>query len=104
VMSFTVARASREIGIRVALGAGRRRVLAAIFRLPVIQMTVGVAVGYVLLCVLSSAGEEGPIQWKMFATFIPYAVFMFGVCLLACIVPTLRALRVQPTEALRAEV
>jgi ABC-type lipoprotein release transport system permease subunit len=34
---------------------------------------------------------------------IGYAVMMFGVCMLACIVPTRRALRVQPTEALRAD-
>jgi ABC-type lipoprotein release transport system permease subunit len=32
-----------------------------------------------------------------------YAVLMLGVCLLACIVPTRRALQVQPTEALRAD-
>jgi putative ABC transport system permease protein len=32
-----------------------------------------------------------------------YAILMLGVCTLACVVPTLRALRVQPTEALRAE-
>jgi ABC-type lipoprotein release transport system permease subunit len=32
-----------------------------------------------------------------------YAAFMFGVCLLACVVPTRRALRVEPTEAMRAE-
>ena len=103
VMSFTVARRTREIGIRVALGADRRRVIAAIFRLPIIQVTIGVAAGYVLLCALSSV-EAGPIQWKMYASFVPYALFMFGVCLVACIVPTLRALRVQPTEALRTEV
>jgi len=34
---------------------------------------------------------------------VGYAVFMLGVCLLACVVPTRRALGVQPTEALRAE-
>jgi len=32
-----------------------------------------------------------------------YAIVMLGVCMLACVVPTMRALRVQPTEALRAE-
>jgi hypothetical protein len=37
------------------------------------------------------------------AMLIGYAILMFGVCMLACVVPTLRALRVQPTEALRAE-
>jgi putative ABC transport system permease protein len=37
------------------------------------------------------------------ATLVGYAVLMIGVCLTACVVPTMRALRVQPTEALRAE-
>ena len=37
------------------------------------------------------------------AMLIGYAILMVGVCLLACVVPTMRALRVQPTEALRAE-
>ena len=36
-------------------------------------------------------------------TALGYAVLMLGVCLLACIVPTRRALQVQPTEALRAD-
>lgn len=34
---------------------------------------------------------------------VGYAVLMLGVCMLACVVPTVRTLRVQPTEALRAE-
>ena len=37
------------------------------------------------------------------AALIIYAILMVGVCLLACVMPTMRALRVQPTEALRAE-
>jgi ABC-type lipoprotein release transport system permease subunit len=37
------------------------------------------------------------------ALLVGYAMLMVGVCTLACVVPTLRALRVQPTEALRAE-
>jgi ABC-type lipoprotein release transport system permease subunit len=37
------------------------------------------------------------------ALLVGYALVMLGVCLLACVVPTVRALRVQPTEALRAE-
>ncbi len=37
------------------------------------------------------------------AALIGYAILMVGVCMLACVVPTIRALRVQPTEALRAE-
>ena len=37
------------------------------------------------------------------ALLVGYAILMVGVCTLACVVPTLRALRVQPTEALRTE-
>lgn len=37
------------------------------------------------------------------ALFVAYAAVMLGVCLLACVVPTRRALRVEPTEALRAD-
>jgi putative ABC transport system permease protein len=45
--------------------------------------------------------------WRLSATQVAliaaYAVLMTAVCMLACIVPTRRALRVQPTEALRAD-
>jgi ABC-type antimicrobial peptide transport system permease subunit len=45
-------------------------------------------------------GEMSPEQWAVLGA---YGLVMFGVCLVACIVPTLRALRVQPTIALRAD-
>ena len=45
VLSFTVARRTREIGVRVALGANRRRVLTAIFRRPLTQVGLGIAAG-----------------------------------------------------------
>jgi ABC-type lipoprotein release transport system permease subunit len=44
----------------------------------------------------------GP-SWREIAILLGYAGVMLAVCLLACIVPTRRALGVQPTEALRAE-
>jgi predicted lysophospholipase L1 biosynthesis ABC-type transport system permease subunit len=103
VMSFTVSRRTREIGIRVALGASQGRVITAIFRRPLVQITVGVVAGLFLLMALSSMGNSGPIPWKLYGGFTLYATFMLGVCLLACIVPTMRALRVEPTEALRQD-
>jgi ABC-type antimicrobial peptide transport system permease subunit len=54
----------------------------------------------------TSQFRVGEPQWLTFgeiALLAGYAILMLGVCMLACVVPTFRALRVQPTEALRAE-
>jgi predicted permease len=102
VMSFTVARRTREIGVRIALGANRRRVVTAVFRRPLLQVALGVAVGGGFVAVFVRAVTGSWASWEI-AVVVAYAVAMMGVCLLACIVPTRRALSVQPTEALRAE-
>jgi predicted permease len=110
VLSFIVARRTREIGVRVALGAGPRRVVIAIFRRPLIQVGIGVSVGGLLIALaaealvhseMSNAGSG--LSLGLVAQLIAYGSLMFGVCLLACVVPTRRALSVEPTEALRAE-
>jgi ABC-type antimicrobial peptide transport system permease subunit len=103
VLSFTVARRTREIGVRVALGASPRRVVAAVFRRPFTQVCLGVAAGGTIIGVAALASSGGGFTAKQVALLICYAAFMLGVCLLACVVPTRRALRVEPTEALRAE-
>jgi putative ABC transport system permease protein len=101
VMSFTVARRTREIGIRVALGSSRRRVVTAVFKRPLAQVGLGVVAGGVLTVIVND-GIEHPSPDVLLGA-LGYAVLMLGVCLLACIVPTRRALRIQPTEALRAD-
>jgi putative ABC transport system permease protein len=112
VLSYTVARRTREIGVRVALGASARRVITSIFRRPLAQVTVGVIAGSVLIAVAAIAlqqtqefaGMKGRgLTFGEVGLLIGYAILMLGVCMLACVVPTLRALRVQPTEAMRAE-
>jgi predicted permease len=112
VLSYTVARRTREIGVRVALGASARRVITSIFTRPLTQVTLGVVAGSVLIAVAAIAiqqteefvGMQGRgLTAGEVALLVGYAVVMLGVCLLACVVPTVRALRVQPTEALRAE-
>jgi putative ABC transport system permease protein len=112
VLSFIVARRTREVGVRVALGASARKVVTALFRRPMIHVSLGVIAGSVLIAVAAvavqyteefsgipprglTAGEIGML--------VVYALLMLGVCALACIVPARRALRVQPMEALRAE-
>ena len=48
-------------------------------------------------------GRGVGLSLDQIATLVAYVAFMFGVCMLACIVPTRRALGVEPTEALRVE-
>ena len=115
VLSFTVARRTREIGVRVALGASRRRVIREIFRRPLTQVACGVVTGGVLIGLAAyaisgwtpdrSMSQSTPsgLPLAQVAALVAYTVFMFGVCMLACIVPTRRALAVEPTEALRVE-
>jgi putative ABC transport system permease protein len=112
VLSFIVARRTREVGVRVALGASARRVVTALFRRPLIHVSLGVIAGSVLIAVAAIAvqytEEFAGIQPRgltvgEIALLVGYATLMLGVCALACIVPALRALRVQPMEALRAE-
>jgi predicted permease len=103
VMAFTVSQRTREIGIRVALGASRRDVILAVFRRPLIQVSLGVLTGMVLLTGLMSAAEGELLSVRKVVILFVYSVAMLGICLLASIVPTRRALAVEPTEALRAE-
>lgn len=112
VLSYIVARRTREIGVRVALGASARRVITSIFKRPLTQVTLGVLAGIVLIAMgaiavqqtQQFAGMKGRgLTLGEIALLFGYAVLMLGVCMLACVVPTIRALRVQPTEALRAE-
>ncbi|HUQ86927.1 MAG TPA: ABC transporter permease [Vicinamibacterales bacterium] len=112
VMAFTVTRRTREIGVRVALGGSRQRILVAIFRRPLIQMGLGVLAGISFIAFMTfwfpytdgpGAGEaEGLTLWAI-AMQGAYATVMLGVCMLACVVPTRRALNVEPTVALRTE-
>lgn len=108
VMSYTVTRRTREIAVRVALGARLQGVVAEILRRPLATVAGGVVLGSLpvgALLALSTRGSgpdtdaaAGPV-----ALLATHAIVMIGVCGLACIAPTLRALRVQPTAALREE-
>ncbi|HUQ98341.1 MAG TPA: FtsX-like permease family protein, partial [Gemmatimonadaceae bacterium] len=111
VLAYTVAKRTREIGVRVALGASSRRIITSIFRRPLTQVTSGVFTGILLVGVAmvlvqkteQFGGIKKGISSGDVAILAAYALVMLGVCMLACVVPTRRALKVQPTEALRAE-
>ena len=103
VMAFTVVQRTREIGTRVALGAGRWRVIGAIVRRPLVQIGIGIGTGGALV-VLIFVGmfESAPTTFET-GLMAAYATVMLGVCLSACIVPIRRALRLEPSQVLRAD-
>jgi putative ABC transport system permease protein len=103
VMAFTVTRRTREIGIRVALGADRRRVVGVIMRRPLAQVSIGIVAGGVLVAVTFLALFESAPTATEAMWIAVYAVVMMGVCLLACIVPARRALGVEPARVLAVE-
>jgi len=103
-MAFTVARRTREIGVRVALGASRRRVVGSIFSRAIKQIATGVVGGAVLIVLFLANPELSYTPRAIHAVYFgAYLLAMLAICGLACMVPTRRALAVQPTEALRAE-
>jgi putative ABC transport system permease protein len=110
VLSFTVARRTREIGVRVALGASRPRVVFATFRRPLFQVAFGIVVGTAIIftgAVLfrntEMPGSESELGLQGMAMIVGYGMVMLGVCMLGCVVPTRRALNIEPTVALRIE-
>jgi ABC-type antimicrobial peptide transport system permease subunit len=103
VTAFTVSRRTREIGIRVALGADRRRVIAVILRRPLMQVGFGLAAGAVMVTLtFTGLYETTPTLSELFLIAV-YAVILVAVCLLACVVPARRALRVEPARALTVD-
>ena len=105
VMSFSVSRRTREVGIRMALGAQTRDVIRMIFRQGVVQIAIGVVFGLAfaatlaqfLSVVLFQVAPRDP------AIFGSVALVLAFTGLVACLVPALRATMVDPLTALRAE-
>jgi hypothetical protein len=106
ITSFTVSRRTREIAVRVALGAQVLNIVANVFRGPFFQVAMGVAVGclmmgsMVALFLRNSDVGVGTVT-RHVALLLGYGTIMMSICGLACIGPLLRIFRVQPTEILR---
>lgn len=106
IMSHAVSRRTREIGVRAALGAAPGRILATIGRRAAIQIAVGTAFGMPLAGWLFRLVRDDPGTAPaavVVAATVPGMCVMLLVGGLACTMPLVRALRVTPTEAMRAE-
>ncbi|HEX4913738.1 MAG TPA: ABC transporter permease, partial [Vicinamibacterales bacterium] len=103
LMSFTVTRRRREIGIRAALGADRNRLLAGIFARAAAQLGSGAAVGLVAALGLEQV-LDGEMVGSHRAVIVPIVILiMVLVGLLASLGPARRGLAIHPIEALREE-
>jgi predicted permease len=105
VMAYTVLRRTREIGIRIALGALRSNVIAMIMREVLLLIGSGLVAGVVLALVLVNLirSELYGLNARDPLTFIGSAIVLASAAGLAGFIPALRASGVDPTTALRQE-
>ena len=105
VLAYSVTQRTREIGIRIALGSPRANIFGLIVRRAMIMVGLGIFVGVVL------ALSCGPlIQHFVYGvtphdilTIVGAAILLVGIAILACLLPALRAIRVDPMVALRQD-
>lgn len=101
LLSVSVSRRTREIGVRAALGASSRHLLAGILSPAMVLMGSGITAGGVLL--LWIVAVVRPVEEvTLYAGYLGVtSAVMLAACLLACIGPARRALRINPSDALR---
>jgi predicted permease len=105
VMANAVSERTREIGIRIALGADRSRVLVLILRKSIFLTLAGIALGCPLALVLTRM--LGSVTYGIgdtsVLTLLVCSLILFSVAVLACAIPARRASKVDPLIALRYE-
>jgi putative ABC transport system permease protein len=105
VIAHTVAQRSQELGIRMALGAGRNNVLALVLRQGMLLVSSGIVVG-----VLGSLGLTRLVRAQLYGvgprdpvTFVVIVLLLATVAFIATLIPAARATRVDPVTVLRTE-
>lgn len=105
VISYVVSQQTREIGLRMALGAQASDVMGMVLREGARMTLAGVGIGFIaafgltrlIASQLFSVSAQDPL------TFVGVGVLLTVIALLACYVPARRAVRVDPAVALRCE-
>jgi ABC-type antimicrobial peptide transport system permease subunit len=105
VLAYYVSRRSHEIGIKVALGADARQVIRPILNRGLSLVAVGIGLG-----LIGAFWSARVLQRLLFnvaptdmPTFVGVGLFFTVVALVACLLPALKALRVDPVTALAAQ-
>jgi predicted permease len=105
VMSYAVSQRTREIGLRMALGARRRNVLSLVVGRGMKLVVIGVAAGIAAALAVTRVMEN--LLYGVSATdpltFLAVALILMSIALLACLVPACRAANIDPMDALRTE-
>jgi predicted permease len=105
IMAYAVSRRTREIGIRMALGAAPMQVLQVVLSRTAVLLVIGTAIGLALA--LAGGKFFGQILYGVSAhdplTYLSAIALMAVVAFIACWVPARRAIRVDPLTALRTE-
>ena len=105
VVGYTVAKETRSIGIRIALGASHREVLRLIVRGMAVPVALGLGTGVAAALALSQAAESFMfgVSSKDPVTLVLVALVLGGVAIAATLIPARRASRIKPMQALRME-
>jgi predicted permease len=104
-LSYAVSQRTRELGVRAALGAGRRDLVMLVVRQGLVVTTIGLTLG-----LAGAAALTRLMQSLLFGvtpldtvSFLSAPIVLAPVALAACLVPAIRGARIDPAEALRAE-
>jgi predicted permease len=105
VVGYVVAKETRTIAIRIALGAGRREVIRLIVRGMAVPVALGLATGVAAALALSQAAESFMfgVSSRDPITLVMVSLVLGGVAIAATLIPARRASRIKPMQALRME-
>jgi len=105
VMAYAISRRTREIGIRMAIGASQGQVLAIVARRALLLIGSGTAVGLIAAVAAGRFLEQilYGVQPTDPLTLAIVALMMLAIAALACWIPARRAIRINPVSALRQE-
>jgi len=105
LITFSINQRTREIGVRLALGASRRKIILTLLKQSLWQIATGLAVGslfaFTLNQILSHTIQGYPTIQYLALVFLAAVLFLGAISLVAVLIPAIRGARVEPMVALR---